>query len=64
MIKRARQALLLVDGSKFGRPALTQIAELDDVAVSSPPTCPRHRSSRSCGWASTFAASDSIDPAP
>jgi DeoR/GlpR family transcriptional regulator of sugar metabolism len=33
MIKRARQALLLVDGSKFGRPALTQIAELDDVAV-------------------------------
>src|SRR5918999_1189973 len=33
MIKRARQAVLLVDGSKFGRPALIQIAELDDVAV-------------------------------
>jgi DeoR/GlpR family transcriptional regulator of sugar metabolism len=33
MIKRARQALLLVDGSKFGRPALTEIATLDDVGV-------------------------------
>lgn len=33
MIKRARQAVLLVDGSKFGRPALTQIAEIDDIGV-------------------------------
>jgi DeoR/GlpR family transcriptional regulator of sugar metabolism len=33
MIKRARQALLLVDGSKFDRPALTQIAELGDIGV-------------------------------
>jgi DeoR/GlpR family transcriptional regulator of sugar metabolism len=33
MLKRARQAVLLVDGSKFDRPALTQIADLDDVAV-------------------------------
>jgi DeoR/GlpR family transcriptional regulator of sugar metabolism len=33
MIRRARQAVLLVDGSKFGRPALTQIARVEDVGV-------------------------------
>jgi DeoR/GlpR family transcriptional regulator of sugar metabolism len=33
MIRRARQAVLLVDGSKFGRPALTQIAHVDDVSM-------------------------------
>ena len=33
MIKRARQAVLLVDGSKFDRPALTQIAHVEEVAV-------------------------------
>jgi DeoR/GlpR family transcriptional regulator of sugar metabolism len=33
MIKRARQAVLLVDGTKFDRPALTQIAETSDVSV-------------------------------
>ena len=33
MIKRARQAVLLVDGTKFDRPALTQIAETSDVGV-------------------------------
>jgi DeoR/GlpR family transcriptional regulator of sugar metabolism len=33
MLQRARQAVLLVDGSKFDRPALTQIAKLDDVGV-------------------------------
>jgi DeoR/GlpR family transcriptional regulator of sugar metabolism len=33
MLRRARQAVLLVDGSKFDRPALTQIARLDDVGV-------------------------------
>jgi DeoR/GlpR family transcriptional regulator of sugar metabolism len=33
MLRRARQAVLLVDGSKFDRPALTQIAALDDVGV-------------------------------
>jgi DeoR/GlpR family transcriptional regulator of sugar metabolism len=33
MIERARQALLLVDGSKFDRPALTQIAELDEIGI-------------------------------
>jgi DeoR/GlpR family transcriptional regulator of sugar metabolism len=33
MIKRARQAVLLVDATKFDRPALTQIAEADDVGV-------------------------------
>jgi DeoR/GlpR family transcriptional regulator of sugar metabolism len=33
MIRRARSALLLVDGSKFDRPALTQITTIDDVGV-------------------------------
>jgi DeoR/GlpR family transcriptional regulator of sugar metabolism len=33
MVRRAQRATLLVDGSKFGRAALTQIATLDDVAV-------------------------------
>lgn len=33
MIKRARQAVLLVDGSKFDRPALTQIAEVREIGV-------------------------------
>jgi DeoR/GlpR family transcriptional regulator of sugar metabolism len=33
MITRARQAILLVDGSKFDRPALTQIAELGQVGI-------------------------------
>jgi DeoR/GlpR family transcriptional regulator of sugar metabolism len=33
MISRARQAVLLVDGSKFDRPALTQIADVDQVGV-------------------------------
>jgi DeoR/GlpR family transcriptional regulator of sugar metabolism len=33
MIHRARKAVLLVDGSKFDRPALTQIARVDDVGV-------------------------------
>jgi DeoR/GlpR family transcriptional regulator of sugar metabolism len=33
MIRRARQAVLLVDGSKFNRSALTQIAHVDDVSV-------------------------------
>jgi DeoR/GlpR family transcriptional regulator of sugar metabolism len=33
MIRRARQALLLVDGSKFDRPALAQIARVEDVGV-------------------------------
>jgi DeoR/GlpR family transcriptional regulator of sugar metabolism len=33
MIQRARQAVLLVDGSKFDRPALTQIARVEEVGV-------------------------------
>ena len=33
MITRARQAVLLIDGSKFDRPALTQIADLSEVGV-------------------------------
>ena len=33
MIHRARQVVLMVDGSKFDRPALTQIAHIDDVGV-------------------------------
>jgi DeoR/GlpR family transcriptional regulator of sugar metabolism len=33
MINRARQAVLLVDGSKFDRPALTQIADVGQVGV-------------------------------
>src|SRR3954468_12724406 len=33
MIARARQAILLVDGSKFDRAALAQIAEVDRVGV-------------------------------
>jgi DeoR/GlpR family transcriptional regulator of sugar metabolism len=33
MIDRARQAVLLVDGSKFHRPALTQIAEVTRIGV-------------------------------
>jgi DeoR/GlpR family transcriptional regulator of sugar metabolism len=33
MISRARQAVLLIDGSKFDRPALTQIADVDQVGV-------------------------------
>jgi DeoR/GlpR family transcriptional regulator of sugar metabolism len=33
MIKRARQAVLLVDGTKFDRPALTAIAEASDVSL-------------------------------
>jgi DeoR/GlpR family transcriptional regulator of sugar metabolism len=33
MIRRARQAVLLVDGSKFDRPALTQIVEVDRIGV-------------------------------
>jgi DeoR/GlpR family transcriptional regulator of sugar metabolism len=40
MIKRARQAVLLVDGSKLDRPALTQIAELDDIGVVLPADVP------------------------
>src|SRR5919108_3960725 len=33
MIRRARQAVVLVDGSKFDRPALTQIAHVDEVSM-------------------------------
>jgi DeoR/GlpR family transcriptional regulator of sugar metabolism len=33
MIERARQAVVLVDGSKFDRPALTQIARVDAVGM-------------------------------
>jgi DeoR/GlpR family transcriptional regulator of sugar metabolism len=33
MIRRARQIVVLVDGSKFGRPALTQIAHVDEIGV-------------------------------
>jgi DeoR/GlpR family transcriptional regulator of sugar metabolism len=33
MISRARQAVLLIDGSKFDRPALTQIADVTQVGV-------------------------------
>ncbi len=33
MITRARQAVLLVDGTKFDRPALTQIADVSEVGV-------------------------------
>jgi hypothetical protein len=33
MVRRAQRAALLVDGSKFGRAALTQIATVDDLAV-------------------------------
>jgi DeoR/GlpR family transcriptional regulator of sugar metabolism len=33
MVRRARRAILLVDGSKFGRAALTQIAETSEVSV-------------------------------
>jgi DeoR/GlpR family transcriptional regulator of sugar metabolism len=33
MILRAREAVVLVDGSKFGRPALTQIARVDEVGT-------------------------------
>jgi DeoR/GlpR family transcriptional regulator of sugar metabolism len=33
MIRRARSALLLADGSKFDRPALTQITTIDDVGI-------------------------------
>jgi DeoR family transcriptional regulator of aga operon len=33
MIRRARQPVLLVDGTKFDRSALTQIADIGDVAI-------------------------------
>jgi DeoR/GlpR family transcriptional regulator of sugar metabolism len=33
MIRRARQAILMVDGSKFDRPALTQIVRVDEIGV-------------------------------
>ena len=33
MIKRARHAVVLVDGSKFDRPALTQIAHIDEIGL-------------------------------
>ena len=33
MIKRARHAVVLVDGSKFDRPALTQIAHVDEIGL-------------------------------
>ena len=33
MIRRARQAVLLVDGTKFDRPALTQITDISQVGV-------------------------------
>ena len=33
MIRRARQAVVLVDGSKFDRPALTQIAHVDEIGM-------------------------------
>jgi DeoR/GlpR family transcriptional regulator of sugar metabolism len=33
MITRARQAVLLIDGTKFDRPALTQIADIGQVGV-------------------------------
>jgi DeoR/GlpR family transcriptional regulator of sugar metabolism len=33
MIERARQVVLLVDGSKFDRPALTQIAHVDRIGL-------------------------------
>jgi DeoR/GlpR family transcriptional regulator of sugar metabolism len=33
MISRARQAILLIDGTKFDRPALTQIAGVNQVGV-------------------------------
>jgi DeoR family transcriptional regulator of aga operon len=33
MISRARQAVLLVDGTKFDRPALTRIADVSQVAL-------------------------------
>jgi DeoR family transcriptional regulator of aga operon len=33
MIQRARQAVVLVDGSKFDRPALTQIAHVDEIGM-------------------------------
>jgi DeoR family transcriptional regulator of aga operon len=33
MIQRARRAVLLVDGSKFDRPALSVIAPVSDVGI-------------------------------
>lgn len=33
MIKRARHAVVLVDGSKFDRPALTQIARVEEIGL-------------------------------
>ena len=33
MIRRGREAVVLVDGSKFDRPALTQIARVDEVGM-------------------------------
>jgi DeoR family transcriptional regulator of aga operon len=33
IIRRARQTVVLVDGSKFGRAALTQIAHVDEVGL-------------------------------
>ena len=33
MSRRARSSILLVDGSKFGRPALTQITTVRDVGI-------------------------------
>jgi DeoR/GlpR family transcriptional regulator of sugar metabolism len=33
MIRRAREAVVLVDGSKFSRPALTQIARVEEVGM-------------------------------
>ena len=33
MIQRARSAVLLVDATKFDRPALSQITTIDDVGV-------------------------------
>ena len=33
MIRRGREAIVLVDGSKFDRPALTQIARVDEVGL-------------------------------
>jgi hypothetical protein len=60
MVRRAQRATLLVDGSKFGRAALTQIATLERRRRRPrPPTSPTTGSSRSSAPASTSAGSES-----
>jgi DeoR/GlpR family transcriptional regulator of sugar metabolism len=42
MVKRAARAVLLADGSKFERAALTRIADISDVALLIAADVPEH----------------------